>query len=589
MIGGDVVRKLQQFYVAKFLSGRLANSNYCVYRENINDLRSAQEIVALADSQVLRTIRHIRYQRLKQQGIEFEEYQPDTPEKMSNLTKLLLEKKRLVKAEPQNREERVSIQNQITENNKKIDRLLFIPEYVLIKIENKKHYREIIKKGLYIEAIDGFTKELTKHKYVRLLCGAGMARNNTVAFIREDFEKELKQYLRNDMNPVKITMNKYNAYFALASTATHQLSTPKCFLVDDCETEMIKKIDWATDTQTTDKLKNKKRIVTLDKKLPFNFFDGGGLIDISKARQWAQELELDYVPSVFIIRSIFIKGCLFTVDFKKFAKEIGHKEVLKDLYGIEQNIMDCDVILTKSQFKLWNAYESMEDYQAKCDKNMNYWGISRVSPKKDPSYFTTNYQFLQVLDLDDQDIEELCKPTIEWLKGVSGLDRNFTLLYLLGSLCNQGDIDPKEILNMTSDYVAKALIINPKMIYEQHLRQNIIQSINKKIREAYIGKLILKGCFNTMIPDPYALMEWVFAEGDISKVHGLLKEFEHYSHYWNERGSNIGVAMRSPLTWRSEVNELHFVKNEKTEEWYKYLGSGTVYNVWSCDCMIHAD
>ena len=47
--------------------------------------------------------------------------------------------------------------------------------------------------------------------------------------------------------------------------------------------------------------------------------------------------------------------------------------------------------------------------------------------------------------------------------------------------------------------------------------------------------------------------------------------------------------MRSPLTWRSEVNELHFVKNEATEEWYKYLGSGTIYNVWSCDCMIHAD
>ena len=127
------------------------------------------------------------------------------------------------------------------------------------------------------------------------------------------------------------------------------------------------------------------------------------------------------------------------------------------------------------------------------------------------------------------------------------------------------------------------------MMQEQYIRQTIIQSINKKIKEAYIGKLVLRGCFNTMIPDPYALMEWTFADGDVSKVHGLLKEHEHYSHYWNERGSNVAVGMRSPLTWRSEVNELHFIKNEKTEEWYQYLGSGTIYNVFGVDCMLHAD
>ena len=137
--------------------------------------------------------------------------------------------------------------------------------------------------------------------------------------------------------------------------------------------------------------------------------------------------------------------------------------------------------------------------------------------------------------------------------------------------------------------MVKALIINKDMIEDEYIRSTIIQSINKKIQEAYIGKLIVQGCFNTMIPDPYALMEWTFAEGDISKVHGLLKEFEHYSAYWNERNKKEAVGMRSPLTWRSEVNGLHLVKNEQTEEWYQYLKSGTIYNIWGCDCMLHAD
>ena len=47
--------------------------------------------------------------------------------------------------------------------------------------------------------------------------------------------------------------------------------------------------------------------------------------------------------------------------------------------------------------------------------------------------------------------------------------------------------------------------------------------------------------------------------------------------------------MRAPLTWRSEVNTLHLQNNDKVNEWYKYLYSGVVYNVWGNDCMSHAD
>ena len=584
------MRKLQQFYIGKFLSGRLANDNFDIKRGAVSDkkngedraptnssilssLRSKQELVALADSQVLRTIRRIKYQRLKEQGFNPIEYNKE------QLEWLLKTKKRLLKVEPQNRAEKNALGGEIKQINNKINDMLYIPEYILVTIEKDSHYRTMIRKGLFING----------KKYVRLLCSAGMARNNTVAFIEESYEEELKRYLRNGVKDVKITENKYNAYFALASTATHILSTPKVLFINDCEIKMTKKIDWVQDTQTIDPLQNKQRIITLDKELEFNLFDGGGLVDISKARKWAEELELDYVPSVFIIRNIFCKGCLFTVDFRKFAREVAKRETVIDGFGVEQRIEECDVILTKSQFKLSNGYDSMEDYQKKCEENFNYWGTSRVSPKKDDDFFFTNYQFLQVLDLDDEDIKELCKPTIEWLTGVAGLDRNYALLYLLGSLCSNEDINPQDIINLTSDNMVKALIINKDMIEDEYIRQTSIQSINKKVKESYIVKIIIKRCFNTMIPDPYALMEWAFADGDVTKVHGLLKEFEHYSAYWNKRGKSEAVGMRSPLTWRSEVNKLVFVNNKETNEWYQYLDSGTIYNVWGVDCILHAD
>ncbi len=73
------------------------------------------------------------------------------------------------------------------------------------------------------------------------------------------------------------------------------------------------------------------------------------------------------------------------------------------------------------------------------------------------------------------------------------------------------------------------------------------------------------------------------------EIKGLLNEFEHYSQYWNNRNVDTVVAMRAPLTWRSEVNTLHLQNNDKVNEWYKYLYSGVVYNVWGVDTMIAAD
>lgn len=533
-------------------------------------MRKNKWLVSLADSQALRTIRKIRYTR-----------DPNiTRYDAFALEELKRNKKQISRQKYSNES-----YNALLNINQMIDEMLFMPEYVIVTIDKKKHYSNMIKNGLMING----------YNYVRLLCGAGHARNNTVVFIRHDFEQEVKQHLRNGCRDVKITENKYNAYFALSSTATYRIDdeynkeiTPKVLLVDDCEIKMTKLVDWVKENDEFDpdlpiELQNKYKVVTQEKELEFNLFDGGGLIDISAARKWAAKLELDYIPSVFILRNIFIKGCLFVVDFKKFAKEIAGKTIITDLYGNCQNVLEKDIILTKSMFKLWNAYDSMEQYQENCNKYGNYWGVSRVSPKNDDDYVTTNYQFLQVLDMSQEDVENICDVTLNWLKGISGLDRSYAMLFLMGNLANNSN--PEMAYNSISDNIVKALAINQNMIKDDYIRQKLISAINKKIKESYIGKLLVKGCFSTMIPDPYAMMEWAFG----LEVKGLLKEEEHYSKYWNSRYVKNVAACRSPLTWRSEINKLNLIKNEKTEEWYQYLNSGIIYNVFGNDCMLHAD
>ena len=562
------MKKLQQFYIMKFSSTRLDKFGYHLKRIlgnsgfYIRDIRQNGELIALADNQALRIIRDIRYKR----NPSIMQYDPF-------ILKDLYEQKKNLKRK--NFDDYAK--KQISIINGKIDEMLFIPEYISVVIDDVKHYRKIIKDGVYI---NGF-------KYLRLMCSAGQARVNTVILVREDFEEELKQRLRCGAKSVKITKNKYNAYFALSSSATYSIPKPKVFLIDDCEIEMDKKVDWISKIPPEEKGKiaNNEKVTEAIKTLTFNLFDGCGAISVEFAKKIAEELELDYLPSAFCIRCAYVKGMVFVVDFKQYAAELGIEKVI-DLYGNEQNISEVDMILTKSQFKLWNAYDSIESYDELCKENGMMWGVTKVTPKYDDNCFRSNYQFCQAIDLmNDDDVAELCDPTVKWLNGISVEDPYQSILFLLGKLCDKFDVDHDNIFDLTSDNVAKSLIVNPEMIKEEYIKSNIIMSINKKIRETYLGKLLLDGNFSVMIPDMYAFMQHAFGQ----TVTGALKEFEYYSHFWNQKGKKDVVAMRSPLTWRSEVNKLNLKNNELTEKWFKYLTSGIVYNVWGCDCIIHAD
>lgn len=63
---------------------------------------------------------------------------------------------------------------------------------------------------------------------------------------------------------LKITENKWNAYFALSSSSTHIVSKPNVLLIDDCEIKMKKIVDWVS---SIDKNKGKGFSWLIMKKL----------------------------------------------------------------------------------------------------------------------------------------------------------------------------------------------------------------------------------------------------------------------------------------------------------------------------------
>lgn len=380
---------------------------------------------------------------------------------------------------------------------------------------------------------------------------------------------------------VTVAPSKWNAYYALTSSATYQVKEPRIVVVPDKEIEMVKTVDWIEHDDELDE----DRIERQDKKLTFNLWDGMGLISPEFAREWANDLEVDYLPSAFVVRNAFCKGLVAVFDFHKFAKVVAEKDEITDIWGHKYHCGDIDVILTQSQFKLWSAFESWEQYLEGVHKSGLSWGVSKVAvdPSLEKGVVFTNYQFLQVLDLDDENMKGLCDYTVNWFKDICGGDIDAMLIYLLGKATRQKN--PRDVWDRISDPYIRAIILNNELARDSYIKERVARSIEKKMRLSKMGKLLTRGNFQFMIADPYGLAQHAFG----MEVTGLLKEHEHYSQYWNKFDAKNIIAERAPLTWRSEVNVLNLKRDDTMDNWYSYLTSGIVYNVWGVDCMLAAD
>ena len=520
------------------------------YNVSFKQAKKNGQIVSIGDSQILRSIRKITGRTYDKEKIE-----------------LMFNRRNEFKKMPPSRK----CASAIYELDRQIQNIMFIPEYLSLVIDKNSHYKKIIKNGLVLNG----------KKYRRFSCSASQARVNTIILISDDVYEELHRRINNDRKIIPINKSKENAYFGLASSATRVVSEPRVCVIDDCEITRPVYVNWVT---MVDKPLEDDKIEQKWVDFNFNLFDGMGIIHPEYAKVWAEELGLDYVPSEFCIRHSFIKGMVCQFDFIDFCKlKNNGNYMIKTLYGDYVDVRDYDMIITKSQFKMWNCYDSFEDYIDKCHKNELEWGISQFAPKHIKDILTLNYQSIQTLKLSKEDIVDLCKQTVDLFNNITGDNIYYTILCMLGENINEETISL--FMKNSDNYWLKSLILDNDIIQDKYIYQKVYDNISTKIKNTYLGEIFVDGNYQCMVSDPYAFMEHACG----MEVKGLLGNKQHYSNYWNEKGIDTVDAMRSPLTYRSEHNILHFIKNEDTEYWFKNLKGGIVYNIYGDDVIRHAD
>ena len=527
------------FYTVKLTSSLLKEYKFNLNLSFPNCLKSGL-IVSLADSQMLKSIRDITGQKIDREQLE-----------------IWYEERDRIKRRKNSKENR----DRIRELQKNIYDMMYIPQYITVVMENKTDYHRMFKKGFLFNG----------KKYKRFSCSASQARVSTIVFVEESIKDELKRRLDNGRNlNIPLAPSKYNAYFGLYSSATKRVTKPRFCIVPDYNSTIPVDVDFVieTDVNSDDIIEPR----TMD--IEFNRFDGSGLISPQMAEQWGKDLGEDYTPCQFCIRYAFTKGMVNEFDFIEWCKEEnnGNYEI-EDIYGNKVDLREIDVILSEGMVKLWNFWESQESFETNCELNGIYFGVTKYAPKEDKRVLMTNYQFIQTLDLDKEDIEHLCKDTVDYIQGVSYDNIYYSLLFMLGENMTNEKIE--RWMESSDNYWLKTLILNHDLLEDKYSKEKIRDMIIRRIEQACLGRLVTRGNFECICPDPYAYMEFIVGK----PVVGLLEPEHMYCHFWNERGVTKVDSMRSPLTHFSEHNVVDLTMNEKTEKWFKYCYSGFIVNV----------
>lgn len=438
-----------------------------------------------------------------------------------------------------------------------LDKVQYKPDYMCLIIDKEKDYRRACK-GFKINGI----------KYVRLLGTNGGVKNSTIVFVSERLSGELRKRIDNGRDEsVKMIPAKFEAYRALTCSGSIPVSMPHGILVvNDCITEFTEDVINLSDENDGEPVMEFRT----GEKIVLDESDGYGLMLPSLAERWSKELRLDYTVAGVNTRFCWEKGMVFTFDFVDFADNVAHTRMVKDAWGNEVDISTVELILTTSMLKLWNCYESLDHFLKCCAENHYTFGIAKTCPKQLENERDLNYQFIQSYNLDDEQVEDLIRPTLNEIHDVLAGDYRKAILFLKGMYLNENNVD-----DIDSDFV-KAIMIDRRIYDDPFVRRKIYQMVRKRINDAKIGVIRVHGNYSIVSGDPYSLCQNMFG----LPVTGLLAKGEIYNHFWIEEGEDTVVCFRAPMTCHNNIRKMKVNYSDAALYWYRYMNACTIFNSW---------
>lgn len=531
-------------FIYKLPSKRLKEAKWNLSLPLLSAMKNKNDIVALNDSQILRWICELN----------------DIGDLDLQVAKLKREIKS-VKKRPKSNEN----SEKIKELYEKLYSLQYQKDYFCMIMNSDKDYDR---------ANQGF--KINGYEYHRLLGTNGGIKKSTIIYIGDHVFAEIVKRMDNGRDKTKpMIPAKLEAYQALICSGSTPVTMPRIVIVNDCNVSFKENV-----IKISDECEGEP-VITYEEDYEIEYCDsdGYGLMSPNYSRiinkdLYGEEFEGQTISGVNT-RYAWTKGMLFTFDFVEFAKKVNNETyMIKDAWGEWRDVRDYDVILTTSMVKLWDSYKNLEHFIDCCNTNHYQFSVSKTMPQELENVRNANYQFLQTYDFYDDELYELCKPTIDEIKDVLGCDWRKTIVFAKGMYLTEDNVE-----HIDNDFL-KALMIDKRLLDDSFIIKKIHSMIKKRIEMAAKGSIKLNGNFSIVSGDLYSLAQSIFG----LPITGLLKKGEVYHKYWIDKGVDEIAVFRAPMTCHNNIRRRKVVHNKEMDFWYQYNTTGIILNSWDTTC-----
>lgn len=444
-------------------------------------------------------------------------------------------------------------------------------------------------------------------KFIRLMASSGNVRNKKVFFISLDlYDKAMDILLcglSKDLKHKKIS--KFNAYMGLPNSDTIPVTTPRIIVISDYKNKIEGTYNVVTKmlNGTFDFKPDQKDVL---KNMPF---DGAGLCSVEMAQQWQDDLKLDYLPSSFQFRAIIgVKGNLYVMDIKKYITEMvkENERYIIDAWGNRQEVINkdgellVDAILTESQFKFKDYYDNFEEWKTAFETDLHGYhrtfNIAKYGNKENKNKVLLSYQPIQSLVLTDEEIKELCEPTIKIIDKISNNVNEF--LKYRGLLQEEkNELGETILVDTDMDRVPpyyKALKNNKNLFKDKYIQKKVQVDIKRFKENASKGMVFIDGNYQTLTIDLVGFMEVAMRQ----EIKGAVSADEVYSKYWLNKNKEIDIFNEEnkdneEFKEKERITELDIIRFphiaqehclvsviQNENDWFKYIDDGIIVSMW---------
>ena len=407
---------------------------------------------------------------------------------------------------------------------------------------------------------------LNGKKYVRYKRSSGSSRKGQCLFIKKDLYNFINKWslcgIDESSEIVRNDLVSFEAYKALS------LSEIEKVIQIEPKNILIIKDAYSIFKEKGIKVSNKDGELVpeiCDCEIKNCIWDGEGLLDESVFN------ENDYSDKgMMLLRNRFFKSCVFNTKLQKWFKDnhITSFDQLNYSYTEAKSIEDIKLVVTESSIK-YLKFGKIEDWIKHVD---NKFGVVKTDKKThffDGEYVQTSYQFINTLCLSEQEVNELLKPSFDYIKKIQ--ENIDVVRFYLESKSNNSfgknkldsDLSKEQYRN---EIIISLLKMNRDFAYTKaykNFKSDLQSSLRNKLKN---GKILVRGNYSTLFGNGYEMLLDIIKKFDRNNPSAILPLNSVMSTKFLD-DEELTCARSPHIT----MGNLYVVKNKIIKEYKEYF------------------